>query len=485
MMCRVGVFVKNVAVFCMALLLLFLPAGESRLFAGEAPVSAENLSNIEARLDAIETELRTFLDCCRQKEEVVPDDDYDHMLQLCGEVSAMNLSAVSIPDALRKKWLSLCLDEVEIHTFQAIDGYLGDLIRIQTARALLDDCENAMKVLLFWENDRCLTGRVLYFRASILMLEAYRLSSLPRFEEILPLLERACTLLEDSPKDEILAMHALGRAYADLAFADDTSEDRYRELTEKAESIFRNALRLSSGQNGFMRTLLMSQLGNTLNNMDRASEALEILKEALSRVDPSDEPNRFLALHLDIAQVLTGVYLETLSEDDLKPAEKAVDLALLISNSLRPARVVPHIRFNLAMTLFMIAQEKHDPERNSQAVLEIEKALAIWTFDRFINLHLMATDTLCRFLDLQESLTREVRHVDRAIALILADTSRLEEDADLSRTHGRVLGNLYERLSELYFKRALHETGRKQQETWSLSQDAEKRARELQSAYSQ
>ncbi len=481
MKCRGDFSIRNMGLFCLTLLwgLLAISGDRAIAFAASTPT-------IEATLDAALSETETFLNQCRQKEEIVPDSEYDRLFKICGEATSFSLSsAYALPKTVQRKWLALRLDEVEICTFQAIDGYLGDLYRIRIARTLLGGCENAMKSLLSSESDAQLTGRALYLRASILMLEAYRLSRLPHFEEILPLLEKACTLLGDHPKDEILALHALGRACANLALAGDTSEERYRELTGKAERAFKSALRFSSRQGDFMRTLLLAQLGNTLNNMDRTPEALDILKDALDRVDPNDEPSRFLALHLDIAQALTGVYLETLAESDLHAAKSAADRALLVSNSLRSAVIVPHVRFNLAMTLSTIAEETQDSNRNAQAIFEIEKVLAVWTFERFINLHLMATDTLGSFLDLQESLTRDVRFVDRAIVLIEEDLSFLEKDASLSRTYREVLGNLYERLSELYFKRALHETGRKQQETWDLSKTAEKRARELRNTPSQ
>lgn len=379
---------------------------------------------------------------------------------------------------MRERFL-LRLDEVEIYTFQAIDGYLGDLVSLQTAQSLLFRCENDLNNQELMNRDAFLTGKILYLRATILLLEAYRLSSLPHFEEILPLLERARVLFAGNPEEEILTLHTLGRAYADLAFAENTSEERYRELMDRALRSFREALDLSSRQNNFMRTILMTQLGNTLNNIDKGVEALEILNSTLSYVDPNDEPNRFLAIHLDIAQVLTGKYLETLTEEDLNSAEKAADRALLISDSLRSSRIVPHVRFNLAMTLFTIAQEKHDPDRNNQAILEIEKVLSVWTFNRFLNLHLMATDTLCRFLDLQESLTREPRHIDRAISLVTDITSRLTTDESAVPAYRNILANLYGRLAELYFKRALHETGKKQSETYALSIAADRKAREL------
>ena len=69
----------------------------------------------------------------------------------------------------------LRLDEVELYTFWAIDGYLGDLVKLQTAQGLLNGCEADARNLGLWENDASLTGRCLYLRGSILMLEAYRL----------------------------------------------------------------------------------------------------------------------------------------------------------------------------------------------------------------------------------------------------------------------------------------------------------------------
>ena len=439
----------------------------------DAHASENSLRGALARTDA-------FLDQCRQRDEVIPDSEYERLIRLCQEKNGNESPLEAAEESGREDFFLLRLNEVELYTFWAIDGYLGDLVKLHTAQGLLNSCENDLKNMNLWETNSRLTGKTLYLRASILMLEAYRLSQLPRFEEVLPLLERASDLLgEAAPKEKIITLHALGRAYADLAFVDETPEARYQELTADAARTFEEALALSSRQGNFMRTALMAQLGNTLNNMDESAEAVEVLKKALRRVDPSDEPNRFLALHLDIAQTLTTRYLETLAEPDLRAAEEAADRALLVSDSLRSASIVPHVRFNLAMTLFTIALEKRDPQRNALAIHEIEKVLEVWTFDSFTDLHLLVVETLCRFFDVQESMTHEARYIDRALRLITPVIAHFQADEGLMRLHRDALVKLYGRMSDLYFKRALHEAGDKQKEAYDLSGAAAKQAEEL------
>jgi tetratricopeptide (TPR) repeat protein len=308
------------------------------------------------------------------------------------------------------------------------------------------------------------------------MLEAYRTSLLPRFGKVLPLLRRARDFLTGF-KEEILVLHCLGRVYADLAFDDET--ERYEELMGNAVRAFEEALALSPQYGSFMQVTLTAQLGNALNNMDEVEKALDMLETALSAVGSGREPNRFLALHLDIAQALTGRYVETSEKSDLLAAERASDRAFLISNSLAPSRVVPHVRFNLAMTLFTIAREKRDPERNAQAIHEIEKVLDIWTLDRFADLHFLAADTLCQFLAVQESMTRNPLVIDRAVSFLVDLVTRYNTE-DLRDRRKKPLSVLYGHLSGFYFKRALHEEGEKRQEAYDLSETAARKSKELQ-----
>jgi hypothetical protein len=447
-------------------------------------VSSMEVSGVSIENEAL-TSTSAFLDRCRQEDERIPDAEYGRLIALCRQALAEGRGPASL--APLKANFSLRLNEIELYTFWAIDGYLGDLVKLQAALGLLNNCESDLKSLRLWEIDPYLTGRCLYLRASIFMLEAYRLSQLPQFEKVLPLLRQARSLLgEAGSKEEILALHALGRAYADLAFDDETQEERYEDLMGNAVRAFEEALALSSRHGAFMRVTLMAQLGNALNNMDESAKALDMLRAALSAVGPGREPNRFLALHLDIAQVLTARYVETLEEADLLSAEEASDQAFLISNSLAPSRVVPHVRFNLAMTLFTIAREKHDPARNAQAIHEIEKVLDIWTFDRFADLHLLAADALCRFLAVQESMTRDPLVIDKAVRFIVdviarcdAEDRRNNQQSDQQNGHRKILGSLYERLSDFYFKRALHEEGEKRQEAYDLSIAAAQKSEEL------
>lgn len=416
----------------------------------------------------------TFLDRCRQEDEPISDAEYERLIAVCRR--ALSEAPSSARD--EKADFPLRLNEIELYTFWSIDGYLEDLVKLQAALGLLSGCESDLKIGGLWENDPYLTGRYLYLRASIFMLEAYRLSQLPRFEGVLPLLHKARALLAGS-KEEILVLHSIGRAYADLAFDDETPEERYEELMGSAVSAFEEALALSSRYGAFMRVTLMTQLGNALNNMDESVKALDMLRAALSAVRAGREPNRFLTIHLDIAQVLTSRYVETLESPDLLAAEEASDRAFLISNSLAPARVVPHVRFNLAMTLFTIAREKNDPRRNAQAIHEIEKVLDIWTLDRFADLHLLAADAMCRFLAVQESMTQNTLVIDKAVNFIVAIVTQCDTE-DPHNRHRKALSVLYERLADFYFKRALHEEGEKRQEAYDLSETAARRSRELQ-----
>ncbi|MDR1873404.1 MAG: hypothetical protein LBQ90_00110, partial [Synergistaceae bacterium] len=366
----------------------------------------------EAGVPDVALETGAFLDRCRQMEEIFPDAWYERLTGLCR--GALEEFGGQTPARA-----ALLLDEVEIYTFWALDGYLTDQVKVWTARSLLNDCEEELKASGLWEADALLTSRALYLRASIHMLEAHRRNLVPDAGDVLPLLERACGLLAGTGlKEEIVVLHTLGRALVDLAFAADTPEDRSIELMEKASSTFEKAISLSRRRGDFMLTTLMAQLGNTLNNMGLCEAATATLREALTRVGPSSEPNRFLELHLDIAQALTDKYLETLSDADLDAAGAATDRAFLVSNSLNLCQIVPHVRFNLAMTLFTLAQETRDPRRNEEAIFEMEKTFAAWSADRQPDLYLLAVDGLGRFLDEQESMTRDRRSLDRGIAII-------------------------------------------------------------------
>ena len=468
---RVNFGNKSVVKFlgiCLALAGAFAVLTAADFCASPASAAIETLTSVLTSTDI-------FLDQCRQQDELISDQEYESLIRFCRNKKIAETEAYFSRENFR-----LRLNEIELFTFWAIDGYLGDSVKIQTAQALLNGCENDLKNRGFWEIDSYLTGRCLYLRASALILEAYRLSQLPRFEDLFPLLEKARDFLNRAgSKDEILALHALGRVYADLAFAAETPESRYEDLMRKAAAAFEDALSLSSWQGGFMRTTLMVQLGNTLANLNEENGALDMLGKALKSVDPGDQPNRFLALHLDIAQVLTARYVETLKEEDLHAAEEASDKALLISHSLMPGHIVPHVRFNLAMTLFTIAQEKGDPDRNAQAIHEMEKVMDIWTIDRFTDLHVLAANTLCHFLDIQESMTQNPRLVDKAIRLITKITARLDTDEERPGTNREALANLYAHLANFYFKRTLHESDEKQQEAYDLSEVAAQRAKEL------
>jgi hypothetical protein len=433
----------------------------------------------------------TFLHRCRQEDEPIPDEEYRRLIALCRQTLSQN-SLVTGKESEKikseknegtnegseeREFFSLRLNEIELYTFWSIDGYLEDLVKLQAALKLLDSCKNDLKTRKLWETDRHLTGRCLYLQASLYMLEVYRSSRLPQFEAVLPLLRKARDFLAGS-KEEILALHSTGRAYADLAFDDEIPEERYEALMGSAVGAFKEALALSSRYDAFMRVTLTAQLGNALNNLDESAKALEMLQAALSAVGPGREPNRFLALHLDIAQALTGRYLETLKNSDLLAAEKASERAFLVSNSLAPSRVVPHVRFNLAMTLFTIAREKHDPALNAQAIHEIEKVLDIWTLDGFADLHLLASDALCRFLAVQESMTRDALVADKAINFIVGLVTRCDTK-ELRSRHRKALSVLYERLADFYFKRALYQEGEKQREAYNLSETAARKSEEL------
>jgi hypothetical protein len=115
----------------------------------------------------------------------------------------------------------------------------------------------------------------------------------------------------------------------------------------------------------------------------------------------------------------------------------------------------------------------------------MEKVLAEWPFDRQPDLHLLAANALCRFLDEQESMTRDARCIDRGIAVIADIMSRCDANENLPPARGEIFSALYGRLSNLYFKRAMHETGEKQRESWDLSKKAEQRALELRTAPSE
>ena len=463
--------------FVMLLLASFGVMGTPGASVGESVAASADIL-ADADIGNARDSTSAFIERLAQRDEIVTDAEYEKLIHLCREAAAL---ADPFAPENRGGKLHLRLNEVELFTFWAIDGYLGDLVKLQTAEGLLLGCEHDMKQWGVWERAPVLTGRVLCIRASILMLKAYRMSQLPeKFEELLPLLERARDLFRVvDPKNEIKALHTLGRVLVDLAFMEETSDERYEELMARAVGIFREALALSDRHARFMRTTLTIQLGNTLNNMNDVEEALAVLRGVLPEVDIREEPNRSLALRLDIAQVLVARYLETGDASDLKAAEQAVDEALKIDDMLTASQVVPHVRFNLAMTLFMMAEEKRDPLRNGQAIREIEKTLQVWTFESFTDLHLLALDRLSRFLDLQDSLTQDVRCIDRAIGLLKPVVDIIEEDEKYLADHGILLGNLYERLSELYFKRALYETGYAQRDAYNLSRDAEKRAEAL------
>jgi uncharacterized membrane protein YeiB len=90
-------------------------------------------------------------------------------------------------------------------------------------------------------------------------------------------------------------------------------------------------------------------------------------------------------------------------------------------------------------------------------------------------------DGLGRFLDEQESMTRDRRSLDRGIAIIGDVLAREHEknaknEAGAFRAQGGILSNLYSRLAHLYFKRVMYESEEKRQETWALSKWAEQQA---------